>query len=886
MADGSVIIDIKADPKQAVNGLERVRGKMNGLAAAARKITAVIGAAFAVHKLVEFGKEAIQLGSDVAEVQNVVEVAFGEMSYKAEAFASSAIRNFGMSALAAKQTASTYMAMAKNMGLNMDAASDMAVTLAGLTGDVASFYNISQDLADIKLKSVFTGETETLKDLGIVMTQANLEAYALSSGITKSVKSMSQAELVTLRYNFVLDQLAMASRDFVRTQDSWANQTRILSMQWQEFMSIIGQALTQVLLPAVRVLNSLVSSLISMANALRTALSSLFGGENTQLKQTEQNVSGISSGIGGAVENQEALTDATKETNKEQARSLATFDEVNKLAGETADTSAAGSIDMGVGGLTTEIVPVETIVEEIDPSNSKLAKFFERLRDSIQPTIDAVQRLWEQLKVVGGFAGGALVDFYERFLVPVGSWIMGEGLPRLIDALTHGLAQVDWERINQALATLWEALAPFAQNVGEGLLWLWENVLVPFGTWVGNNLAPLFIEGIAAALTILNEIWELVKPGLQWLWDNFLQPVAAWTGGIIVSVLEGIVSALERFGKWCSENHSLIQDIAIVIASFMAAWVIVNLPTILSTIAFSLGAFVGKMLMYVTTGGLATAVTTALGAAINFLTSPLTLVTLAIGVIIAIIALLIKHWDEVKEVASVVCESIKNAFVSAWEAIQTAWSVASGYFSAIWNAIKVTFAPVVEYLSGLFTQAWENIKQIFGGMIDFITGVFTGDWETAWDGIKGIFTGVWNGIVSTLESAVNLIIKGINWLISQLNKISFELPDWVPAIGGKSFGFNIPKISEVSIPRLAAGSVIPPNREFLAVLGDNKQETEVVSPLSTMKQALLEALQEAGGVGGGTQQINLVVDGRTLAKVIVPQINRMTQQAGKPVLLI
>ena len=102
-----------------------------------------------------------------------------------EDFADRAITSFGMSELAAKRTASTYMAMASNMGVTQQQAAEMSITLAGLTGDVASFYNISQELADIKLRSVFTGETETLKDLGIVMTQANLEAYALANGINK-----------------------------------------------------------------------------------------------------------------------------------------------------------------------------------------------------------------------------------------------------------------------------------------------------------------------------------------------------------------------------------------------------------------------------------------------------------------------------------------------------------------------------------------------------------------------------------------------------------------------------------------------------------------------------------------------------------------------------
>src|SRR5699024_9376976 len=148
-----------------------------------------------------------------------------------------------------------------------------------------------------------------------------------------------------------------------------------------------------------------------------------------------------------------------------------------------------------------------------------------------------------------------------------------------------------------------------------------------------------------------------------------------------------------------------------------------------------------------------------------------------------------------------------------------------------------------------------------------------------------IFTGVWNNIVAALEGAVNLIIKGINWLISQLNKVSFTIPDWVPAIGGNNFGFNIPSISEISIPRLAQGSVIPPNREFLAVLGDNKQETEVVSPLSTMKQAMLEAMRESG-ISDGTITVVVNLDGKEVARNSVKHINNMSRQAGRSVLLI
>lgn len=179
-------------------------------------------------------------------------------------------------------------------------------------------------------------------------------------------------------------------------------------------------------------------------------------------------------------------------------------------------------------------------------------------------------------------------------------------------------------------------------------------------------------------------------------------------------------------------------------------------------------------------------------------------------------------------------------------------------------------------------------------MIDFIVGVFTGDWQRAWDGIKGIFTGVWNGIVGTLEGAVNLIIKGINWLISQLNKVSFSVPDWVPAIGGSRFGFNIPSISQISIPRLAAGAVIPPNREFMAVLGDQPRGNNIEAPEDLIRKIVREESGGNGEIVALLQELIAVeragrvfkVGKRELGRAAVERINDMTRQAGKPVLLL
>ncbi len=176
----------------------------------------------------------------------------------------------------------------------------------------------------------------------------------------------------------------------------------------------------------------------------------------------------------------------------------------------------------------------------------------------------------------------------------------------------------------------------------------------------------------------------------------------------------------------------------------------------------------------------------------------------------------------------------------------------------------------------------DAVRTLFSGITAFVAGVFTGDWSRAWQGVANIFRGIWNGILSVLEGAVNLVISGVNWMIGQLNRLQINVPSW---LGGGTLGFHIPPVSGVSIPRLAQGAVIPPNREFMALLGDNKRETEIVSPLSTMKQAFLEALRESGGAGGDIH-ITLELDGRTVARNTVRHVNDMTRAAGRPVLVL
>ena len=222
-----------------------------------------------------------------------------------------------------------------------------------------------------------------------------------------------------------------------------------------------------------------------------------------------------------------------------------------------------------------------------------------------------------------------------------------------------------------------------------------------------------------------------------------------------------------------------------------------------------------------------------------------------------------------------------------WAGLKQTWNAIVNSIKDAWSAFitwlqgkNPALAAIFETIGKLFSDQYNAWKKILSGLITFLTGVFTGDWKKAWNGVLDILKGVWNLIVGTVEGAINFIIDGINLLISALNKIHFEAPDWVPLVGGKSFGINITPVSRVSLPRLASGAVIPPNREFMAVLGDQKSGTNIETPLSTMVQAFKQAINETGGMGGRQITVVMQLDHRELGRAVYNLNNEETQRVG------
>lgn len=695
----------------------------------------------------------------------------------------------------------------------------------------------------------------------------------LANGFGKTTQQMTQSEQVMLRYQYVMNQTRLAAGDFVKTQDSWANQTRILSEQWKQFLGIIGQGLIQVLTPALKFLNQMMGVLIQWAQTFTAITGAIFGKQQAQANASAAAVGNVADASNAAADGQNALAGATKKAGKEAKGALASFDQLNVLERNTADASAANSgavsgtgPSVSVPAMTGEIGADVKLSPNVQHVIDAFKGFIDGLKVAAQPAKDAIHALWIELQRLGGFVWSGLQDFYNDFLKPVGTWVLGEGIPRLVNALKDGLSKVDWEKINGALDRLWKALAPFAVNVGEGLLWLWENVFVPFGTWVMNDAVPAFLDILSGAIGILDGVIQAVKPAVQWLWDHILEPQADLVRNLVAAALEGIADALTRISDWISSHQGLVQGMTVTVAAFFAAWKVVELLSFIQqsggvvaalksiTTAIA-GGTLAKLkdkaetaalnVMYAkdfvvsiakSTAALAkqavqwtietakkiastaatwahqaatlaaTAATWLFNTAMTVLTSPITLVVAAIGALIAIVVLLVKNWDTVKAKA-----------IECWDKIKDAWDKVGNWF----------YEHVTEPIANFFTGMWEGIKKTFRMAVDWI---------------KKVFTSSVNSWISIIESFINFFIKGINVLVRGINKLSFDVPDWVPEIGGKSLGFNIPLVPQVEIPRLAQGAVIPPNQQFAAILGDQTHGRNLEAPEGLIRQIVREEL--------------------------------------------
>ncbi|MGL4108313.1 hypothetical protein [Clostridium sp. LP20] len=460
-------------------------------------------------------------------------------------------------------------------------------------------------------------------------------------------------------------------------------------------------------------------------------------------------------------------------------------------------------------------------------------------------------------------AGGVINDKIPQLVAPpVDTSSVDKSMKAIVDRVKGFIASIDFTPLKNSFVQLKAAISPIVENIGKTLSWFMDNILKPLAKWTIEDYLPAWLNVLSGVLKVLNPLLEVFIDLGKWLWDSFLQPIASWSGGLIVDILNSLADALVKISEWMKENKGVIEVIAIVVGSFALAWGLVN-------VAF--GIWFGLLnaynaIVYFAAGG-----TTTLAAAFTALNWPLILIVAAIGAVIAIGVLLYKHWDVVKAKAIEVWDGICDVFKGVDEFIEnifvTDWTNQFGVLGEMLNA----FSTIVHNI-------WTDIKNIFTGIVDFIAGVFSGDWERAINGLVNILKGIVGGIAEIVRVPMNAVIGIINTAIGGINKIKIDVPDWIPGIGGKSFGGNIPKI-----PYLAKGGII--DNPTLAMVGEAGKEAVVPLENNTQGLDLLASkLMERLGGGGISDnnkdraiEIILQLGDLEFARVLIDSINKLTK---------
>lgn len=543
----------------------------------------------------------------------------------------------------------------------------------------------------------------------------------------------------------------------------------------------------------------------------------------------------------------------------------------------------------------------------------KITYFVNAFTTTFNSLVDNIN--WELLGNTLGAGINTLTNTLLLFIEGI-DWInlgnkFAEGANGLVD-------EIDWENLGQLLISklniLMETLYGFVQtfnwlqfgiSIGQGIngainsidpaIWAGAlsglvigilntiNGILLETDWqaIGNKIAQFFAQidysgiadslfyGLGAALASLAEfLWGVIKGG----WDSVVGwwKEKAFEDGkfTITGLLNGIVEALADIGTWIVD-HVFTP----FIQGFKDAFGIHSPSTVMS----EMGGFL--------IDGLTLGIS-------NFIPNVIS----KFGEIKDKIG---TKWDETKQKTSEKWNSIKSWLGTNWGSIKnnanTKFDELRQKVSGIWDETKENASLKWTEIQTSLETTWDSLKEKSGLTFDELKNGVTTAWEklkentsNLWEdeGISGIVKGAVNGIISAAEGMVNKVIDLINWLIRQINKISIDVPD-TPFSDGFTIGFDIPELDRINLPRLASGTVIPPRAgEFAAILGDNNRETEVVSPVSAIKQALLEAMQESGGTGSQTITLRFEGSMSALARVLKPELDRETVRKGTNLVIV
>jgi len=770
---GQVYLDLGINSKEMkkdLNGISGIAKKQ--MTSAFKGLAKVMLAAFSVKKLVDFGKAAIKLASSLQEIQNVVDVTFGAMSDQINEFAKTALDAFGLSELSAKRFTSFLGAMLKTSGITSQKLVDMSTSMAGFAGNMASFFDLKPEEAFAKLQSALAGEIKPLRDLGINMSVANLEAFNLSQGITQSFESMSEANRMITRYNFLMTKGVDIQGDFKRTSKSWANQTKILTERWNAMSAVMGEAFIVILTPVIQMLNTIISKLHEASLAFKGFVNNMFG-----IKKAEPS-EGMKALADAAVEAGDSVADAAKKAKS----SVSAFDELNVLS-STSDTGGIAA------GEEMDLLDPTQGLDQIDLSEKK-------------DELNALQIIARQVTSTFGRLGTSVKDAFG---------------PVVTQAIDMFKSKFD---------LLKETFIIVATTLGK--------VFMPVINWFIEKGVPIIAEFVSSTLHVLDALLTGIIEIFNLIWTTGVEPVLNYLVQGFLNTLELIKILWDTWGK--DIMSTVIRIIENIVNGFKEFWNVILLPLIEGGLAM-FNRLWDKYLE---------------------------------DVIVAVLGFISKLAEYGRTVYDVFIKPIIDYLTNDMK--------------PIWKFIIDGLIKNVEAFLSIVIEVGLKVIEALGGLLEFLMGVFTGDWERAWEGLKTFVLNIWDGIWIGIKGFINMIIGGINTMVRGINKVEFDLPDWIPGdLGGKSLGFNIPEI-----PKLANGGLV--SAPTLAMVGDNKNaavDPEVVSPLSKLEgmmtgsnqmiiEVLLRILQAIEG-----QEMSLDIDGERLSRVIRRYLDSEDNRLGR-----
>lgn len=754
--------ELKKVQQQTKSATSAVEAQTNKIKSAFSKIGKAVGLALSVTAIISFGKSCIELGSTLSEVQNVVDVTFGAMSETINRFARDALEEFGLSETSAKKYTSTMGAMLKSMGFTTQAAAEMSMEMTGLSADMASFYNLDSETAFEKIRAGISGETEPLKQLGINMSVANLEAFALSQGITKAYNAMTQQEQAMLRYNYLMQATADAQGDFARTSDGWANQVRVLTERFNALKAAIGQGLIAVLTPVIKVLNNLLAKILTVTDAFSNFIAKITG-KNTKTTTTVSGIGDAADSAAGSMGDVGAATDAAGKSAKKAAKEyggLLSMDEVHSLTkNEGADSGGSGGGGASGGGLSENIVDAATETDDtLNPALEKLITRLKELQDlfkagfkagmgdvDLSGITKAVEGIKTSLKNI--FTAPEVIGAANNFANTL-AYTIGQNAGAVasvgVTIATNLLGGIDkylagnQGRIKQFIVNMFDIgseMATIQGNFAQAAANIFSVFGGENGQQVTENIIGIFSN---AAMGVYELSAKLGRDVLDCITRPFIDNQGSFKTAIdgLLGVAAGALGNIKQVVDDTVGKAGEVYD--------------EHLAPMFSSLAAGLSSITGTLLDAYNTY----------------------IIPVLEGLQQKVGPLIDEHIQPAINKALELIGKIADAVKDIWE--QTLVPFINWFIANVAPIIAKGLDKVGSVFLTVAGVIWDVISSVLdalGGLIDFIAGVFTGDWERAWEGIKSFFSGIWEAIKSIVSAVWNAIKSIVSAAISVVSSV-------------------------------------------------------------------------------------------------------------------